>query len=350
MKIWIDILTPKQVNFFAPLVRRLSRRGTSLLVTTREYREVNQLLKMRKISALKVGRHGGGALKAKLISSAERVGRLASLIPSHHCETAISFSSPEAARVAYGLSIPHFCVSDSPHAEAVSRLTIPLSKSLFTPKAIPLNSWRNYGIDRAHIIRYNALDPAAWLKDFKPDPHVLDELGLDSSKPILTVRPEESRASYLINHSPGESLSISVARTLARRLPQSQVVLIPRYDMATFTKKLAGRSVIVPSSAVDGTSLLYYSRLFLGGGGTMTAEAALLGVPSISFYPGSPTYVESYLVRLGLVARIESVQAVVAHAIRILSDPSFEKVSRARSRRIISRMEDPTAIIGKHLK
>jgi len=350
LKIWIDILTPKQVNFFAPLVRRLSRKGTSLVVTTREYREVNQLLKMRKISALKVGRHGGGVLKAKLISSVDRIRRLASLLPSHHCTSAISFSSPEAARVAYGLSIPHLCISDSPHAEAVSRLTIPFSKLLFTPKIIPLDSWRKYGIDRTRIIRYNALDPAAWLKDFKPNPHVLDELRLDSSKPILIIRPEESQASYLINKTIDESLSVSVARTLARRLPQSQVVLIPRYDVATFTKKGLAGYVTVPGSAVDATSLIYYARLFLGGGGTMTAEAALLGVPSISFYPTSPTYVESYLVRLGLVARIGSVQAMVRHAIRILSDPRFEMASRAKSRKILSRMEDPISVIEKHVR
>jgi len=349
LKVWIDILTPKQVNYFAPLVRRLSQQHVGVLVTTREYREVNQLLKMRKISALKVGRHGGGALKAKLISSAERIRRLAVLLPSHGCESAISFSSPEAARVAYGLSIPHYCISDSPHAEAVSRLTIPLSKMLFTPKVIPLKAWINYGIDRAHIVRYDALDPAAWLKGFRPDPHVLDELGLDCSRPILTVRAEESQASYLIGQSLANPLSVLVARALTRELPQSQVVLIPRYDLATFTKKLAGRSVIVPSSAIDATSLLYYSRLFLGGGGTMTAEAALLGVPSISFYPGSPTYVESYLVRLGLVARIERVQVIIKHAIRILRDARYADALRARSRRIMSRMEDPIAVIEKHL-
>jgi len=350
LKIWIDILTPKQANFFAPLVKRLRRRGTRVLVTTREYREVNQLLKMRRISALKVGRHGGAALKAKLISSARRITELASLLASHDCQSAISLSSPEAARVAYGLSIPHYCVSDSPHAEAVSRLTIPLSKMLFTPKAIPLNAWRNYGINRSCIVRYNALDPAAWLKDFKPDPIILDELGLDRSRPIVTIRPEEGQASYLISQGFRNPLSMSLAQALVRETSQTQVVMIPRYDLTTFARKPVGGSVTVPSSAIDATSLLYYSNLFLGGGGTMTAEAALLGVPSISFYPGPPTYVDRYLMRLGLVTRMGSVRAIVRHAIRILRDPNYEKTSRAKSTKIVSRMEDPIAVIEKHLK
>jgi len=350
LKVWVDILTPKQVNFFAPLVKRLRRRGARVLVTTREYREVNQLLKMREISAIKVGRHGGAALKAKLISSARRITELAGLLASHDCRSAISLSSPEAARVAYGLSIPHYCVSDSPHAEAVSRLTIPLSKMLFTPKAIPLNAWRNYGINRSCIARYNALDPAAWLKDFKPDPGILDELGLDRSRPIVTIRPEESQASYLITQGFRSSLAMSLAQALVRETSEIQVVMIPRYDLTTLARELVGGSVTVPGSAIDATSLLYYSNLFLGGGGTMTAEAALLGVPSISFYPGPPTYVDRYLMRLGLVARIGSVRAIMRHAIRILHDPNCEKTSRAKSAKIVSRMEDPIAVIEKHLK
>ena len=197
MRAWIDILTPKQANFFTPLIKRLSGHGAEILATTRKYREVNQLLEIRKISAIKIGRHGGRILKNKLVSSAERTRRLALLLSKRRCDLALSFSSPEAARVAYGLSVPHYCVSDSPHAEAVSRLTIPLSKMLFTPKVVPKSAWSRYGIREDLIVQYDALDPAAWLKEFKPNPRVLDDLGLDQSLPIITVRPEETEASYL---------------------------------------------------------------------------------------------------------------------------------------------------------
>jgi len=36
----------------------------------------------------------------------------------------------------------------------------------------------------------------------------------------------------------------------------------------------------------------------------MTAEAAMLGVPTISCYPGEPTIIERYLVREKLIERI----------------------------------------------
>jgi predicted glycosyltransferase len=221
---------------------------------------------------------------------------------------------------------------------------------LFTPKIIPLSAWRKYGIDGSRIVRYDALDPVAWLRDLKPNPRILDELGLDRFKPIVTVRPEESQAAYLINKGFQKSLSISLCHVLLREVPDVQVVMIPRYDPSTLPRKRLNASFVIPCSAVDATSLLHYSNLFLGGGGTMTAEAALLGVPSISFYPGPATYVDRYLMGLGLITRTRSVGAIVRYAIRILRNPSYAKALKVRSRKVISRMEDPIKVVERHLK
>lgn len=147
MKVWLDVLTPKQANFFGELQRRLSAKGFKTLLTTREYREVNELLELRSIKAIEVGRHGGGELSNKLVESSKRVSALAKVVEEERPEVAISFSSPEAARVAFGLKIPHYCISDSPHAEAVCKLTVPLSEKLFTPWVIPLYAWKKYGMN-----------------------------------------------------------------------------------------------------------------------------------------------------------------------------------------------------------
>jgi predicted glycosyltransferase len=54
MKVWIDILTPKQANYFAELERRLDVKGFKTLVTTRDYREVNEVLELRKVKSIQV--------------------------------------------------------------------------------------------------------------------------------------------------------------------------------------------------------------------------------------------------------------------------------------------------------
>src|SRR5208337_5477583 len=180
-------LTPKQANFLGELQSRLEAKGFKTFSTTREYREVTELLQLRGLKATPVGRHGGERLKDKLIESANRVSALAKILEDQSVDVAISFSSPEAARVAFGLGIPHYCISDSPHAEAVSKLTIPLSQKLFTPWIIPLYAWKKYAIGPRDIVRYRGLDPAAWLDSYKPNSRALDSLNIDLQKPIVVI-------------------------------------------------------------------------------------------------------------------------------------------------------------------
>ena len=45
MKVWIDILTPKQTLFFEPLIEALQERGDEVVVTSSRYREAELMLR-----------------------------------------------------------------------------------------------------------------------------------------------------------------------------------------------------------------------------------------------------------------------------------------------------------------
>src|SRR5712692_7025937 len=110
LRIWIDVLTPKQALFFAPLYDLLKSNNHDVLVTTRVYREAIQTLQLKKLPFRLVGKHGGADPYVKLVSSAQRIVSLARLIQKWRPDVAVSFSSVEASRVAFGLSIPHVAV------------------------------------------------------------------------------------------------------------------------------------------------------------------------------------------------------------------------------------------------
>ncbi len=347
MKIWIDILTPKQVNFFAPLTHRLKRKGHDVFLTTRKYREANELLERLGLDAVSVGRHGGARLEEKLMCSTKRVQKLILFVKRAHPDVCLSFSSPEAARVAFGTGIPHLCVSDSPHATAVSRLTIPLSKILFTPSVIPLAAWTKYGISRRSIVCYDALDPVVWLRNLRPSKRVLNELGLDHSAKIVTLRSEESRAAYLNGRKTENRLMPHVTKELTRTLPDLQIVLLARYDSAKSLRKTLPKQVVVPTSIIDSSSLISYSSVFIGAGGTMNAEAALLGVPCISCYPSDPTYVDKYLIRQGLVKRETTLRGIVKTSLHYLRNQDMLSARKSRAQELLHRMEDPLAYVER---
>ncbi|MGH9934456.1 MAG: DUF354 domain-containing protein, partial [Nitrososphaerales archaeon] len=126
MKFWFDINTPKQINFFKPVVNELRSRKHDVLCTARNFREVNELAKLKKFDAVFVGEHGGESLYGKLHASAERVKNLIDIINKFNPDSLISLASPEASRVAFGLGIKHLGFSDAPHSEATHRLSLPL--------------------------------------------------------------------------------------------------------------------------------------------------------------------------------------------------------------------------------
>ena len=348
MKVWLDILTPKQANFFGELQHRLTAKGFKTLATTREYREVNELLELKGLKAIQVGRHGGGELKDKLLESSKRVSSLVDVIEDQKPDVAISYSSPEAARVAFGLKIPHYCVSDSPHAEAVCKLTIPISQKLFSPWVIPVHAWTRYGITPRDVVRYRALDPTVWLTDLKSKTEVLDGLKLDLNKPVILVRTPEEFAAYLTERS--SSLSSRVTDIIEKVLDidndRSQIVVLPRYEVQgeRLRKRFRNR-VIMPEHVIDAIPLIRASSVFLGGGGTMTAEAAMLGVPVISYYPGEPTFVERFLINYGLVERVLDPGRIAQRAIAISKSEDFREFYQKKSAKLVRGMEDPLRVI-----
>jgi len=347
MKIAIDILTPKQCMLFSRLSAKLEGRGHKVLRTTRKYREVNQLLALKGMDAKVVGEHGGGNLAGKLKASSQRTFELTDVIDEFKPDVAVSFSSPEMARTAFGLGVPHVCVNDSPHAEAVARLTVPLSERLLTPKIIPKKAWTKYGIDAKKIVQYNALDPWVWLKDFKPDRRIIGQLGLDQSRPIITFRTEEAFASYLLGKDQAEPAIMTLIKQILEKGSSVQVVVVPRYEdqKRPFVESF-GDAIKVCESAVDGQSLLSYSSAFVGGGGTMTAESALLGVPTFSCYPTKPFLVLKYLVKNKLVSLEKNPYTLLKKLNYALNNlDATRKAQAERVQKMVRDFEDPIDVI-----
>lgn len=332
LKIWIDILTPKQVLFFEPMIKRL-RKKHLVICTSRQYMEVNKLAKMRKMSLIIAGRHGGSERSDKLKASLDRMNELTKIIKKFSPDISISFCSPEATRVSFGLGIKHIAFSDSPHAKAVMKISIPLVDRLLIPWIIPKNEFSKYGISTKKIISYKAIDASVIIKN-KGNNSTLKKFKNIKKKTIL-IRLYESQASY-INYK--EANMISILQKISRLSDYNILVLARNSDQIKKLKTKFKKKIKILNGVVDNNEILSFTDVFVGSGGTMTAEAALRGIPTIS-YNAAPNIVEKYLVKKCLIKREENPKKIVPLIEKLLK--SNKNKFRRNVKTELSRMEDP---------
>ena len=332
MKIWIDILTPKQLLFSEPIIEKLSKKH-DLLCTSRDYDEVSKLAKIRNFDLIFVGKHGGGDKKTKLKASIDRMGKLSNKIKTFSPDIVISFCSPEAARVSFGLGIKHIAFCDSPHANAVMRLTLPLIQKLLIPFTIPKNEFSKYGIDEKNIIQYKAIDAVVTMKR-KIDQKVRLPFKKNHKKNIL-IRIEEEEASYTSK----SSKAVQIIENITNEFSDENIVVLGRYEKQIKNlQKIIGKKAKIVKMSFDGKHLLNNTDVFIGSGGTMTAESALMGIPTIS-YNAVPNIIEEFLVKKQLVRRETNEVKISSHIKKIFE--STKNLNEKRAKNVVRVMEDP---------
>jgi predicted glycosyltransferase len=341
LKIWIDILTPKQLLFSEPIVEKLGEKH-KILCTSRNYGEITRLAKIRNFDLNVIGKHGGKDKKSKLKASLDRMSKLTKKIEKFSPDILISFASPEASRIAFGLGIKHIMFCDSPHAEAVMRLTVPFVQKLFTPNIIPKKEFSKYGIKKTDIISYKAIDASITIKRKINENEILPFR--DNQRKNILVRMEEENAAYVLK----SSKILSIIKNIINNFKNENIVILARYP--TQIKNLQnkfGKKIKIVKMTFDGKHLLKNTDVFIGSGGTMTAESALLGVPTIS-YNAVPNIIENYLVKKRLVKRETDPSKISIHIKKIFV--SSKKEYEKRVKKIVSEMEDPINNLVNELK
>ena len=343
MRAWFDVLTPKQVLFFKPMIDALEQAGAEVLATSRRYREVGPLAERSGLKLEYVGERGARGQEEQLLAATGRQAELIPLVKKFDPQVAVSIASAVCARIAFGFGIRHVAVNDSPHSEVAGRLSIPLTYHLLCPWVIPPDAWARFGIRKSQITTYRALDPAVWLKRVPVPGPVPD---LDPDRKTITVRVQESDAPYLSKANTG--WTDSVLESLLDAFPEARLVALCRYDyQVEEVRRKFGSKVVVPGEVVSGHDLLAKTDLFIGMGGTMNAEAALMGVPAISAFQGT-LYTDRYLQSVGLLGKALTTSALTSHAKRFLDD-GFRARYAKKAKRILDSMEDPVPKIARYV-
>lgn len=315
MKIWIDIVNAPHVRFFNSIIGYLEKQGEEVFVTARRFGDVHRLLDLFEINYNLVGWHGV-SLSEKLIRSTQRAYELSQIISREKPDVAVSKHSIELPRVSYGLNIPSVYILDNEHAIAANKLTLPLCDRIILPEVIKPESVVRCGANPDYLLPYNGTSEITHLVDFQYNPNIFQDLKLDLKKEkTILMRPEPSLASYL-----EADCRTTVLSPIVEALEdQANILVIPRFwEQQQIFEDDDQITLIKPP--VDTFSLMKACDLVIGAGGTMNREAALLGTPVISCYPGKLLSVDAYYIEKGLMKRSTRPEEIIQMAKELLRD------------------------------
>jgi len=279
VRIWYDAGTGKQIRYGAAIAKALRKRDHQVILTTRRHQDTLQVAEALKEDFTPIGQYNPKTLMTRLKGGARRQLALCKLFEKHEPDIAISHGSVDLCRVAFGLGKPIITTADTPYADAVHRLTLPLTRYIVASEAIPKNTLQHYNLD-ARVVPFNGVDEVAWIKNFKPTTEY------SFGRPLIVFRQLEEKAAY----AKDKPDSLALAKKLTKI---GEVVFLSRYER----KDIKG--VIVPKSFVDSASLVAKADLFVGVGGTITREAALQGTPAIIINLFQQQYVNDLLIEQG---------------------------------------------------
>ena len=337
--IWIDLDNSPHVPFFEPIVEELNKLNYKTFITARDCFQTCDLADQHGYQFKKIGRHYGKNKFAKIFGLGYRAMQLIPEVSKQRPVLALSHGSRSQTIAASLMGIKSIVILDYEHAKF-----LPLFRPdwVITPTIIPQES---IGVEKNRIRTYQGIKEDVYVKNFKPDPSILDELGLNGNDIVVTVRPPATEAHY---HNPESEVLFHSAVNMLGRENDIKLVVLPRnekqgnYIRKTWPQLMRGKKLIIPERVIDGLNLLWHSDFAISGGGTMNREAAALGVPVYSIFRGKMGAVDRYLAERKSLILIETVEEVrtLIRPLRRAKDGENSFVGGAALKQIVSVIEE----------
>jgi predicted glycosyltransferase len=282
MKIWFDISNSPHINLFAALMRDLQREH-EVIITCRPLANTIDLLDLHKFNYTVVGKHYGGKLSSKLFGYPVRVSQLVKFLKKQKIDIGITQSTFTSSIAAWLLGFPSIYMNDNEHALGNIPSFIFATKILI-PEFLDRKKIHKQCARDSKIIQYPGVKEGIYLWNAQIDYK-------SQAEKIIYVRPEPWIAQYYkgaLNFMDDMLLHIK---------NKARVVLLPRgKEQALHYEQEKFNGIVVLNKPLTLEEIAGNCRLFIGAGGTMTREMAVLGIPTISVYQDELLDVDKYLI------------------------------------------------------
>lgn len=294
MKIWIDLTNSPHVNFFAGMINDLKKEH-NIILTCRALANTIELLEIYGFPYHVVGKHYGSNQIKKSFGFLFRVWQLFMFLRRKDIDVAISHSSFYSPLVSRFLGVRSIYLNDNEHA-AGNWLSFIFADKVMIPEYLNPRKIQKQLAAREKIISYPGLKEGIYLWDYKSNTYNNFKIDKKGNKKVIFIRPEPQMAQYY------RGKKNFMDRFLIELKNNFQIVILPRGKVQDeYYKQEKFQGIIVPEKSVSLADVIKNCDLFIGAGGTMTREAAVLGIPTISIYQAKLLDVDKYLIDRGLM-------------------------------------------------
>lgn len=268
-KILFEIAHPKHFHQFKNLIEIL-KDDFKIKIIARDKDVVINLLKESGFDYEEYGLHGK-KMRDKLLAVPTILSKYHKIVKEFGPDLIISRSSPYAAIISKISKAKALVFPDSEVVTFNNKFTVPLSDYIITPNTYEL------GHGKYHF-KVNGFFENSYLHPeyFQPDESVLSDIGVKFSDQIIVIR----LVGWFANHDKGNSGFGEIEKKeLVSFLSNKGKVFIS--GEGGLPDYLEPYKLNIKASKMH--SLLRYATLYIGDSQTMSAEAALLGTPSIRY-------------------------------------------------------------------
>lgn len=294
MKIWFDLSNSPHINMFHDLIRELESDGHEIIITSRPLANTVQLLDQRGLKHTVIGEHYGKNFYKKIFGYPIRVLQLRKFLAPLKPDLAISQSSFHSPIVAKLLGIPSIYTNDNEHAMGNKPAFI-FASTILIPENLAIEKIAKSGVSAKKITQYPGVKEGIYL--WSKGERIQQKRKENNDKTIkIFIRPEPQTAQY---YKGKENFLDDILVSLQHKY---KIYVLTRdnqqymhYNQDKFDK------VNVPEKPMDFDSIAIDCTIFIGAGGSMTRELAILGIPTISVYQDELLDVDGYLLEKKLM-------------------------------------------------
>ncbi|MBN1159470.1 MAG: DUF354 domain-containing protein [Bacteroidales bacterium] len=336
MTVLIDINHPSHSHVFNHLFSELEDSGYKLFITSKNKEYTHRLLKEYKITFINTG-NPQNLLISKILKGLLCIFKIGWLIFYYNIDVVLSMESPYAVIAAWICGRSSITIADTETAGLIHRITGPLSTVMIVPECFQKKISQNQ-------VSFKGYKELAYLHPdrFRPDKNVLAQNGIQVDKPYAIIRFVAFRAMHDRGHS-----GFSNANKMRLVTVLSEYMDV--YITSEIQLPLELEKYKLKINPADIHHIMAFASLFAGESMTMSAEAAVLGVPAICLNEMELGYISELADKYGLIFKYnsspESQEAAIEKALELIRLPGIQEEWQRRRDGMLEDKIDVTSFL-----